>query len=407
MGAERQYRGKQRALVLLAIGASVASACSATNGVRSASSSGATSANAGAGGAGAGAGGMSGVGGAFVGASQTSSASGLTPDAACSSVSQTAVNQKQPADIIWVIDNSGSMALKAAAVQANMNTFAQTIATSGIDVHVAVISAEPNIIPLLPPYGVCIPAPLGSGNCPADTNLPGFLHIVDEVHSNDLLQKLVEHFNDYKAILRPNSIKTFVVVTDDHADPIPMEPGLPPPPASATTPAAQFTWYADHLDPTLISSWQFSGMYCFTKCPIIASDVGTDYATLVMQTGGVGADMCGQNYGPLIASLAQGVVTSAKLDCSWAIPPAPPGQTFDPGLVNVEFTPSMPPQAMPKPIYYVPSAASCGAAGGWYYDNPQKPTKLLVCPSTCTTIQADDAGKIDILFGCTTLTAPK
>jgi hypothetical protein len=346
------------------------------------------------------------VGGAFVGASQASSASGLAPDAACSSVSQTAVNKKQPADIVWVIDNSGSMLLKAAAVQANMNAFAQVIATSGIDVHVAVISAEPNPIPLLPPYGVCIPAPLGSGSCPADTKLPGFLHVVDEVHSNDLLQKLIEHFNDYKSILRANSIKTFVVVTDDHSDPIPMEAGLPPPPASAVTPAEQFTWYANHLDPSLISSWQFSGMYCFTKCPIIASDVGTDYAALVMQTGGVGADMCGQNYGPLIASLAQGVVTSTKLDCSWAIPPPPPGQTFDSGLVNVQYLSSKP-GAMPAPIYYVPSAAACGPAGGWYYDDPQKPTKVLVCPATCATIQADDAGKVDILFGCSTQIAPK
>jgi hypothetical protein len=45
----------------------------------------------------------------------------------------------------------------------------------------------------------------------------------------------------------------------------------------------------------------------------------------------------------------------------------------------------------------------CGAAGGWYYDNPQNPTKIIMCPTTCDEVQG---GKVTVVFGCETLVGP-
>jgi hypothetical protein len=56
------------------------------------------------------------------------------------------------------------------------------------------------------------------------------------------------------------------------------------------------------------------------------------------------------------------------------------------------------------------SAAACDAVKGrWYYDvDPAtgKPTKVILCPATCSKVQADPAGSVNVVQGCTTQTVP-
>src|SRR5687767_7507689 len=56
----------------------------------------------------------------------------LAPDAACRQHSEQAERQQGGrADVIFALDNSGSMGAEAIAVQTNMNTFSQYIAGRG------------------------------------------------------------------------------------------------------------------------------------------------------------------------------------------------------------------------------------------------------------------------------------
>ncbi len=127
----------------------------------------------------------------------------------CASATETATSEKQPADIIVVIDTSGSMSEEAAQVQANLNTFVQVILGSGIDTHVVLIADAT----------VCIPAALGSGQCEGlDTNLPTFLHVVQTVASTDSLQLVLATYPQWAEVLRPEATKTFLVVSDDNSD---------------------------------------------------------------------------------------------------------------------------------------------------------------------------------------------
>jgi hypothetical protein len=50
----------------------------------------------------------------------------------------------------------------------------------------------------------------------------------------------------------------------------------------------------------------------------------------------------------------------------------------------------------------VPSAEACGATtGGYYYDNPQNPSRVLLCPASCTNVRgATIDAKVDLVFGC-------
>lgn len=313
----------------------------------------------------------------------------------CEAVSQEAENTIRPVDILWAVDTTSSMQTAAQGVQDNLNSFAQFIQAQGIDVRVVMIAKTGASIP----FGevrICIAPPLGSGNCPADdNNPPSFLKINNKINNGDALRQFIEWYPTYKPVLRQNASKYFAIVTDDEAD-------------AGLTAAWFMQQLADlHAQDGYFDSWKFFGIYC-GKDPcfnplMCGQDVTAQmYTDLVNQTGGHAGNLCDPaGFGPVFTALADTVTGAASLDCEWAIPDAPDGQTFDKGKVNVEYTPGAGPQ---QDIYYVPSKADCDPVnGGWYYDDNNDPTKVMVCPSTCDEISSDLDGRIDVLFGCETV----
>jgi len=93
-------------------------------------------------------------------------------------------------------------------------------------------------------------------------------------------------------------------------------------------------------------------------------------------------------------------IRAAALACEFVIPDPPDGEELDAGLVNVEYTPSDGSGAVTIPG--VAGVADCGAGLGWYYDNPQNPTQILLCPGACNLIQADGEADVQVQFGCAT-----
>jgi hypothetical protein len=125
------------------------------------------------------------------------------------------------------------------------------------------------------------------------------------------------------------------------------------------------------------------------------------YRELTKSTSGISGDLCQQDFKPVFDELARGIVGASRIDCQWQIPAAPVGTTFDVGKVNVQYTTASSPA--PQTVFHVDAPALCPAAGGWYYDDNTKPTRVAVCPATCDTINADSSAKVDVLFGCATL----
>jgi len=35
-----------------------------------------------------------------------------------------------------------------------------------------------------------------------------------------------------------------------------------------------------------------------------------------------------------------------------------------------------------------------------YYDNPQMPSRIIMCSQTCDTFRKDSKGRVDIVLGC-------
>jgi hypothetical protein len=302
--------------------------------------------------------------------------SGPTADApACAAESASAMEVKRPVDIIWVIDNSGSMSEEEQRIRDNMNSFAQTIAASGVDYHVIVIAAVSHIT---------VPPPLGGS--------PRLLQLDIEIDSHNALQKTVEAYPMYSSFLRPDSVKHIVAVSDDESD---------------WSKAMFEQQMATLANPGFGTDWRFNAVvaeappFAFgNHCFALSAAVGQVYLDLRVAHNGLFYSLCDTNWDPLFTALAQSVTSGLSLPCTYALPAPPPGMTLDPMKVNFVYTPT---GAAPQTIPNVGSMAACTGTPGWYYDNPAMPAQIILCPSTCTSLQGDATGKVTIELGCGTV----
>jgi hypothetical protein len=96
--------------------------------------------------------------------------------------------------------------------------------------------------------------------------------------------------------------------------------------------------------------------------------------------------------------LALNQIRGKQLSCDFLIPAPADGRTLDYGFVNVDFT-----QGTSKTrLYKVADAAACGAGGGWYFDDPAMPTRIIVCPESCVLIENATQSSVEIQLGCKT-----
>ncbi len=304
---------------------------------------------------------------------------------ACESIDVMSDVALQPADIIVIVDNSGSMDFEEGAVQSYLNAFSSQIAAS-TDPHVVLISS----------FDICIGPPLGSGGCPTmDTNPPLYTHVNQYVDSNNQLRVLLDTHDQWAPAMRPEASKHIIVVTDDESD----------------MTAADFSTAWAALDPSYvpykfhaIAATQDPVTSCitFSSCCAISVNPGLVYMQLCSATGGVFGDLCDQEFQPIFDAVAAQVVQGSALACEYTIPPPPEGQSFDAMEVNVTVEDA----GTPLEIGYVESPDACaGVTDGWYYDDPAAPTTIHLCTQTCDRIQTFTMAALSIGFGCATIPA--
>jgi hypothetical protein len=298
------------------------------------------------------------------------------PDAPpCQAINVQADEGLAPVDIIWVIDNSGSMDEEEARVQNNINSFSATIANSGIDYRVVMITNTSH---------VNVPPPLGGS---AELRA-----INQDVGSHDSLELIVATYPMWQDFLRSTSIKHFVAVTDDESD---WSQGQFEAAIAGLTMPGFPGGFVFHAIVAEDPPWDFNSP-CFT----LAADIGQTYIDLQQDHGGVFYSLCLSDWTPVFTALSTSVIQGAELPCSYDIPDPPAGENLDYGRVNVVYTPSV---GAPFTIPYVGSASDCGPQGGWYYDDPDSPTNIIVCPATCDVFEGDPEGQVDVAFGCGTI----
>ncbi|MCH9688435.1 MAG: hypothetical protein K0V04_43795 [Deltaproteobacteria bacterium] len=155
------------------------------------------------------------------------------------------------------------------------------------------------------------------------------------------------------------------------------------------------------LDPSY-AGYVHHSVVCHSNCQS-AAGIGTNYINLSMLTQGVAADLCDQDFQAVFDVLTTEVIGGSQLACEFEIPPPPDGMDFNPDQVNLEFDDGM---GGVLEIGRVDSVLDCpNVVDGWYYDDPDAPTMILMCPQTCDKLQNSASGSISIQFGCASVPA--
>jgi hypothetical protein len=307
-------------------------------------------------------------------------------DNTCVTLSAEAETALAPADVILAVDQSGSMNQEIDWIREGLNSFAAKVASSGVDIRVVVIAhsgGEPNAL--------CVPAPLGSGKCPADDNPPLLTRVDRPVQSHDALQVILQEHGSYESVLREAAIKHVVVVSDDDSLLL-----------SAGTFHGRFV---EQVEPRG-GRFFFHGIYAFTSpecsgrynaCCNVSASEGSQYRELVELTGGVAADLCEQNFAPVWDAVSESILESAPLECEWLIPDPPNRMVLVPDDVEVVISLD----GINVEVTQVSSAQGCaGNPRAWYYDDPDLPAEVRACPALCEELQAGDEASVELRFGC-------
>lgn len=289
-----------------------------------------------------------------------------------------------PSDIIWVVDQSGSMNQETQYVQAKINDFANAISASSIDYRVVMIARDSSS------NAICVPAPLSGGSC---GDGPRFKLVDQYVDSNDGPAKMLAQYPNYDDFLRPEAMKHIIFVTDDNSN---MNATTFKNNLAALAPTGMFANYKVHA----IYSYNPSGSGNCSGTFGSGAAVGAVYTELVTSTGGARGVICNDDWTTVFNEIQAAVVSGSQVACELEMPEPQNGQTLDPTKVNVKYLAGG--VAPGTTLGQVTDEAACGAAGGWYYDNNTAPTKITLCPATCTTIQADENAGVKVELGCST-----
>jgi hypothetical protein len=359
----------------------------------------------------------------------------LSPDAACESIKQIADPKPLPVDIIWMIDNSASMAPAVDQVNQGMNAFANLIGTKSLDYRVIVLSLR-GTTPTGGLYPICIPQPLaGDANCGNGAN---FYQSSMNIKSTQTFEQFLGTLGQTSGYaqgqslggepwfqwLRPTATKTLVFVTDDNARLTAQEfqnysyqcvtdagtPSCPNPfNSNKITPGI--------LDPYwngLFDGFVAGGVYgwgdandpsvrCTYSDNTQPPSGGSTYTDLITATNGPRAKICdgASAWGPFFDAVATAVLANSKIACTMDIPDN--GSQLDPNEVNVTIDDGTTTTSLSRAL----GKGDCGGALSWYYDDPTAPTQVILCPAACQTAQslvgASKKGSVNVLFGCATV----
>lgn len=116
----------------------------------------------------------------------------------------------------------------------------------------------------------------------------------------------------------------------------------------------------------------------------------------IAEAGGTNVVYDAQNISEFSEQMVE--IRRAVLGCDFEIPDPPDGEFIVPNEVNFTYTPGG--TDIPITLPRADNLADCGDDPGWYFDNNTNPSKIIVCPASCNTIQNDPLAEVAAEFGC-------
>lgn len=301
---------------------------------------------------------------------------------------------ERPADIVWVIDSSGSMSNEAALVQEHMNDFADRFSSSDVDAQIIVVT---------PSSFVNVPPPLG-------TDEERFFQVSRSVSSSAALRALLDTYDSYGERLRPNAIVHFIAVTDDESSlrgecfVEEMQERLGPDrrfklhtiSSEAVEPDGEMADEEPTPEETVLTCAESDSREKRQSAQACsgAARPGLEYREAAQLTDGLAISICTPDWSAVFDQLAGSVEKVSILGCEFSMPEPPPGAVLLPDEVELLAKS----EGVQSVLQRVAGEAACDD-GDWYYDNPSAPASVLLCPSACDTLGAQGA-QLALELGC-------
>jgi hypothetical protein len=351
----------------------------------------------------------------------TNGTAGAAEDGGCGE--QVYKGEQVPLDIYIMFDQSASMSCSAGAtnrwdaVKGALSGFVQSPGAATLNVGLGYFGTAAS-----PPGSSCLPSdykvdvPIGplSTTAPAIVNSLNAHGPLTDTPTYPALQAAVSHAISWKA-QHPGHTVVVVLVTDGQ------------PNACGANNVSQIVATAqrgfdDGGIPTyvigIIGPVDAQGVSTCNLDPnaptvadldSVAAAGGTTKA-LVVDTANTAQDPAAQ----FLATMNQ-VRQTAQIPCEYAIPTPTNGEPQDFTRVNLDYTDPnggkgelLPAAVAPNKVGWTDSKY-CDQ-GGWYYDKEpvqgSDPTKVILCPSTCTQLTMTFGFEVKVLLGCPTRPPP-
>ncbi len=339
-------------------------------------------------------------------------------DEACGLERYTASLEEKPVDIIFVIDNSGSMTAEIQGVETNVNVnFADIIRQSGLDFRVILIAQHGNY----QDQNVCISEPLSGTNCSPvpgqPVNTSNFFHYDLGIGSSNSFQRILESWDapdrhgfapdGWRGWLRDGAFKVFVEITDDAPR------GDLPNGGEATAENFELALFGlqpshfgtaakrNYLWHSIIGLRGNNGQAWLPADPIVTDECPTgvrpaeEYQKLSIATGGLRYPVCDiASYDAVFNEIAQGIIEQSRIGCELELPEASDGTEIDTATLVLEWTPTPaePTRSVPKV-----EQVACAAGAAFYVRNDDT---VVLCPTFCDEVSNSTEGRLSILAGC-------
>lgn len=369
----------------------------------------------------------------------------------CAGGNSSATIIKKPVDIVFLIDNSGSMAGEITQVQNLIdNDFADIIAAADIDYRVIMIARYGDVDVAVggSDHPICIGAPLGAQACtdPVNETLvmnpPHYYHYSADIGSLDSWCRLLTSFNEpdeqaspartwtprapagWSQWLRESAYKVFVEITDDDVSCTSGAYSFNDlrTTAGGTATAAAFDTALRELSPThfgtaaernyvwhsiigmkanspATTAWPASAALSTTTCGSGSEGPGTGYQALSKLTGGLRYPICqNSTFDSIFNAIATAVVEESSAACDYALPEN--DGTFDPNNATLIYS-TLNSQGVDvsTTLVQVANLAAC-KSNAWYFDDPNDPTTITLCPTTCAAVKVDLDARVWAELGC-------
>jgi hypothetical protein len=341
--------------------------------------------------------------------------------ASCATQQKTADVERQPVDIIVVIDNSGSMQDEIDAVEQNINVnFTNILQQSGIDYRVILLSRHEK---KGRQTSICVTAPLsGNAACPPTPDLPAFTERfyqyslkVDSLNSLVLILSTLDGMAEdefdlapmgWGAWLRPEASKVFLEITDDNSTEMSAADFEAQLFAKSTAfGSVNARRYRFHSiigigeKATVTEPWLPTEPMQTSLCTGNGNTIenhGPVYQELSIATGGLRFPLCQFTaFDRVFDTIAKDVASHAAITCNIDIPQPPSNEELDLSKVAVSLDPGD--GSGPKTFGQAKTAAEC-VPDAFYIDAAKN--QIVLCDETCAAAQLGKNPKLDVLFTC-------